>query len=67
MSLPSSNTSFNRGPHFAVVVAVVRFTPANIGHDLSIEFGPQVVCDRALILYVITIQNALSFPVCRVR
>jgi len=61
MLLPASDPSLNRGPHLAVMVAVVLFSPAHVCHDLGIEFGPQVVCDSALILHKIAVQYASLF------
>ena len=61
MLLPSSNPSLKSGPHLPVMAAVVGFTPAHIGHDLRIKFGPQVVCDSALILHKIAVQYASLF------
>src|SRR5579864_4298433 len=58
MLLPSPNPSLNRGSHLAVVVEVIRLSPAHVLHDLGINLGPQVVCDRALILYVVALQHA---------
>src|SRR5438270_4394558 len=61
MLLPSSNPFFNRGPHFPVVIAVILFPSAHVRHDLSINLGPKIVCDRVLVLHVIAAQNALFF------
>ena len=61
MSLASSNPSLNRGSHFTVVVPVFRFAPAHVGQDWQIDFGPQIVCDRALLMHVIPLQNACLF------
>jgi hypothetical protein len=61
MSLASPNSSLNRGPHLAEVVAVVLFPPAYFCHDSGIHFGPQVVCDNALVVDVIPFQNASLF------
>ena len=56
--LSASNPSFQRGPHFPVMGAVVFFAPAHSGHDLSINSGPQVIGERVLVLRVIAAEDA---------
>ena len=67
MLLPTSNESFNRGSHFAVVVTVIHLSRAHVGHDMGIDLGPQVICDNALILHVIALQNASLFQLVECR
>src|SRR5579871_856460 len=56
--LSASNSSFQRGPHFPVMRAVVFFASAHAGHDLNINSGPQVVGERVLVLRVIAAEDA---------
>ena len=58
MLLPSSNPSLHRGPHLPIMSAIVLFPPAHVSHDLSIDFGPQIVSERVLVGYVIIVQYA---------
>ena len=58
MSLPSPNSSFNRSSHLAVVVAVVLFSLTHFLDDLGVDLGPDVICDRVLILHIIVAQHA---------
>lgn len=58
MSLPSPNASFNRSSHLAVVVAVVLFPLTHFLDDLGVDPGPEVVCDRVLVLHLIIAQDA---------
>ena len=66
MSLPCLSPLLKRGSHFAVVIAVVRLSPAHFRHDVRIDLGPQVVCDNALVVDIIPFQNAclLQFVEC---
>src|SRR5579864_3749810 len=57
MSLASPNSSFNRGPHLAVVVAVVLFPLTHFLENLSVDLGPEIVCYRFLILHIIIAQH----------
>ncbi|MGC2743883.1 MAG: hypothetical protein WA672_11895 [Candidatus Angelobacter sp.] len=61
MSLSSSNTSLNRGSHLAEVGAVVRLSHVYLGKNLTIDLGPQVVCDSAVVLHVIAAQDTPRF------
>jgi len=56
--LSASDPSFQRGPHFPVMGAVVFFASAHTGHDLNINSGPQVVGERVMVLRVIAAEDA---------
>src|SRR5689334_7201923 len=56
--LPASNPSFQRGPHFPIMGAIVFFASAHAGHDLNINSGPQVVGERVLVLRMIAAEDA---------
>lgn len=56
--LPSPDPSLNRGPHFSIVVPVVFFPLSHFLKDLGVDSGPQIVCERVLILHVIVTQDA---------
>ena len=56
--LSASNPSFQRGPHFSVMGAVVFFAFAHASHDLNINSGPQIVSERVLVLGVIAAEDA---------
>lgn len=58
MSLASLNPSLKRGSHPAVVIEVVSLSPAHFRHEVRIDLGPQVVCDNALVVDIIPLQNA---------
>jgi hypothetical protein len=59
--LPASDPFFNRGPHLPVVIAVIFFAPIHVFDDLSINFGPEIVGNRVLLLHIIAAQNTLFF------
>lgn len=61
MLLAASNPSLKRGPHFAVVVAVVHLSHVYFSENLAIDPGPQIVSKSAVVLYVITVQYASLF------
>jgi hypothetical protein len=43
------------------MVTIIQFAPVNFGHDSGVEFGPQVICDNALVMHVIPFQHACLF------